>query len=135
MKRKTIFKICICSLVFILLLVFDIYRCPFRYFFGISCPTCGLTRAIYCILTLKFKLSFHYHLLWPIIMIGIIIFILYELKIIKLSKKTLYIILCTFAILNFIYYLYRFVHGSEIVYFNFKESLLYRIYLLIKTFL
>ena len=133
MKNKSFRNACILFVIFLILLILDIYKCPFKYVLGISCPFCGLTRAIYYALHFNFKKSFHYHLLWPIILIGILIHVLYELKIITINKKTIYISLYLFTFINFIYYLYRFYNGSEIVNFTFNESLLYKIYLFIKN--
>ena len=35
--------------------------CPFRFFFGISCPGCGMTRALLAALRLDFAAAFSYH--------------------------------------------------------------------------
>ena len=35
--------------------------CPFRFFFGISCPGCGMTRALLAALHLDFAAAFSYH--------------------------------------------------------------------------
>ena len=34
--------------------------CPFRFFFGISCPGCGMTRALLAALRLDFAAAFSY---------------------------------------------------------------------------
>lgn len=133
MKHSRIIKASTLLFIFSFMIFFNIYKCPFKYIFGMSCPICGLTRAFYYALQLNFKLSFHYHLFWPVILIGIIIHVLYELQIIKSNKKQMFIVLYIFAISNLIYFLYRFISGSEIVYFNFSESLLYRVFVFIKT--
>ena len=38
--------------------------CPIRYFWGISCPGCGMTRACLNALRLDFSAAFSYHPLW-----------------------------------------------------------------------
>lgn len=43
------------------------YACPIKYFFGIPCPGCGLTRAFKCILKLDFIGALHFNILSPFI--------------------------------------------------------------------
>ena len=105
-----------------------LYRCPIKYIFGMSCPICGLTRALACALKLNFKGAFHYYLFWPLIIIGLVLHILYEYKKININKKLMFGFLYSFCAINLVYYFYRFFSGSSIVYFDFSESLLYRIY-------
>ena len=126
MKKRYIYSI-IFAVILIILIILGIYQCPLKYIFGLSCPFCGMTRAISYAIHFNFKMAFYCHLFWPIVIIGIIIHILYEFNILKKYKKIMMILLYIFVILNFFYYIYRFSNGSDIVYFNFKESLLYRI--------
>lgn len=35
--------------------------CPIRYFTGIACPGCGMTRAAWALLQLDFATAFHWH--------------------------------------------------------------------------
>lgn len=35
--------------------------CPIRFFTGISCPGCGMTRAVLALLRLDFAAAFYYH--------------------------------------------------------------------------
>lgn len=127
MNKKYIFAITL-AVVLIILIITGIYQCPLKYIFGLSCPFCGITRALFYAGHFNFSKAFYYHIFWPIVIIGITIHILYEFKIITKYKKIMMILLYIFVILNFIYYIYRFTNGSDIVYFNFKESLIYRIY-------
>ena len=127
MKFKSAISVCILLFVFLILSIFKIYCCPLKYIFGLSCPTCGITRAIVYAFQLNFLTAFHYHLFWPIVIIGFVIYLLYDAKKIHVSKKTMILIANVFCILNLIYYFYRLFNGSEIVYFDFTESLLYKI--------
>lgn len=45
-----------------------LYHCPFRYFFGIACPGCGMTRALLSALRLDLAAAFAYHPLWPFLL-------------------------------------------------------------------
>ena len=126
MKKKTVFTVSIIAALALLLLT-GLYKCPFKYVLGLSCPMCGMTRAVLCALQLKFKEAFYYHLFWPFVIIYFIIFLLYNLKILKINKKYFFISLYIICSLNLIYYFYRLFNGSDIVYFDFTESLLYKI--------
>ena len=77
---ESILRKSICVLFFILfillLLLFLLlagYQCPLRFFLGIPCPFCGMTRAFLCVLEGDLAKSFFFHPLWPIVL-GIIIF-------------------------------------------------------------
>ena len=57
-KKKLIFlhigAIALLSLFFALF-YFGIVKCPFRYIFGIPCPTCNMTRAVAKLLVFDFR--------------------------------------------------------------------------------
>lgn len=126
-KKKTNIIIIIFLAIVILFSILDGYHCPIKSIIGLSCPTCGITRAIICAVQLNFEKAFHYHMLWPIVPIGFIFYILYELKIIKINKKVLLSIAYIICIINLVYYFYRLFSGSNIVYFDFTESLIYKL--------
>lgn len=50
------------------LLLFFFYRCPFRALFGISCPCCGMTRALLAALRGDLAAAFQYHPLLPFLL-------------------------------------------------------------------
>lgn len=124
--KNTKFNIIIFLIIILLLSILKIYRCPIKYIFGLSCPTCGLTRAIISAFQLKFTTAFYYHLFWPVVIIGFIIYFLNNFKTI-INKKIMMPFLYIFCFFNVIYYFYRLFNGSNIVYFDFTESLLYKI--------
>ena len=70
-------------LFFLICLKFNI-PCLFKKIFSISCPACGMTRAIKCILKLNIIESFSYNILaFPLvifIIISIILFIIDKIK-------------------------------------------------------
>lgn len=47
--------------VLVIALFYGFFGCPIRYFTGISCPGCGMTRAVWALLQLDFKAALHYH--------------------------------------------------------------------------
>lgn len=80
MKSNSIFNKQLLYKIKILLMVCAAYYlvtwftgCPVRYFLGISCPGCGMTRAWLCLLRLDFSGAFYCHpLFWtaPLIVCG-----------------------------------------------------------------
>lgn len=126
-KKKTRVLVLVILSFLILLSAFEMYNCPIKIIFGLSCPTCGITRAIISAIQLDFTKAFYYHLFWPVVVIILIVYLLYEFKVVRLNKKILLLIACIICILNLIYYLYRLFNGSDIVYYNFTDSLIYKI--------
>lgn len=126
-KRKTTLLIYLTLFIILILSILKLYVCPIKYLFGLSCPTCGMTRALINAFQFNFKEAFYYHLFWPFLLIGFIVHILYTFNIIKINKKYIYICLYILCFLNLIYYFYRLFNGSDVVYFDFSESLLYKI--------
>lgn len=116
-------------LLFVIIILF--FNCPFKFIFGIPCPMCGITRAFFYALSFDLNQAFHFHILWPIVLIYIVLHILLEFKIIKINKKIIYIFLIVFAIINAIYYFYRLINGIDPVQFCFENSVIYKIYLII----
>ena len=82
MKKNT--KHILFFILFILLLLLFLllagYQCPLRFFFGIPCPFCGMTRAFLCVLEGDLAKSFYFHPLWPIVLGIIIIFPLWKFR-------------------------------------------------------
>ena len=69
--KDRLFLIILIVILYLLLNLFHI-GCPIKYLSGISCPGCGMTRAIWSALFLDFEEAFHYHplfLLSPIIVL------------------------------------------------------------------
>lgn len=66
----------ICVVLLILVIIFK-PPCLIRYFTGISCPSCGITRALFSLIKLDFLGAFAYQPLWfaiiPVIIVAIIL--------------------------------------------------------------
>lgn len=45
-----------------------LYHCPFKRLFGVPCPGCGMTRALFAGVLSSLKLAFYYHPLVPFLL-------------------------------------------------------------------
>ncbi len=104
-----------------------IYKCPLDYLGGIPCPMCGLTRAYIYVLKGDFVKAFYFHPLWPIIPIAIVIFLLYSIGVLKLSKKAFDYSCFVLAILIAGCYVIRYVQGSPIVRIHIQDAFIIKI--------
>ncbi|RHB41895.1 DUF2752 domain-containing protein [Enterocloster aldenensis] len=99
--------------------------CPFRILFGISCPGCGMSRAINALIHLHFAEAFHYHPL--VIILPLIILLLIHLIIGKITRGTIY--LMVFIVLSFIIvYFLRIRFQSDILTFDYMDGFIYKIF-------
>ena len=106
-----------------LLYIFDI-GCPIRYMTGISCPGCGMTRAVGCLIHNDIPMALHYH---PLIFLIPVIGILFLLKD-KLNKNVFNFILILITTIFLIVYFIRLSDpNNDIVYIDFKKSIFYKI--------
>lgn len=104
--------------------------CPIKYFFGISCPGCGMTRAYISVILLRFNRAFYYHPLWPLVPVfGVLYFIVGK------NHRTVRRVTLTVALaVMLLTWVVRMAVGPhEIVGFNPSESLLSRLYSLIRN--
>ncbi len=112
-------------LLFALIAVFY-YRfgCPIRFFTGICCPGCGMTRAVFELLRLDFASAFKMHPLVFLLPLAIAIYFSRN----HISKKAV-TALCLFALLLLtVTYIVRLTGQSEIVYADFEKGLIYKLY-------
>ena len=108
--------------IYVLLYILGI-GCPIKFFTGISCAGCGMTRAWLSALRLDFKSAFYYH---PLFFTVPIIFMLVLFKE-KLNKK-IYNALIILLIISYVtIYAIRLIKGSEIVVFEPYNNILFRI--------
>ena len=129
-KRKKNFKLLIAHLgILSALIIYALYlKCPLRYFFGLPCPSCGMTRAHLAFLRGALASAFRTH---PLFIFALpVIFILLHNKALKLglSKKALSLIAYTaLAMLIGLYLIRLFVLKDPLVMPDFESSLLYRL--------
>ena len=111
---KCVFKILLKHIFYILLLLcivaglhFFKVPCFFRFFTGIPCPSCGMTRAFFSLINLNFYESFYYHpLLIPSLIVAFIA-IHVNVPTFKCNKRICNIFLWVYIATLFAVYLFR----------------------------
>ena len=108
-------------------LIFNIVgiSCPIKFLTGISCPGCGMTRALIHALRLDFAAAFFYHPLWIGLIPAVIAYFWLYVKGKEKSAKVL-LIICG-ATLLIAYVLRMFFAEGDVVVFHPEENLLFRI--------
>ena len=94
---------------------FDIYKCPLDYLFGIPCPLCGMTRALFSVIKGDIAGAFYFHPLWPAAVLAVMAYILYFFEFIRISNKTFNIILIFLSACFVICFIYRHMINSPVV--------------------
>lgn len=110
-----------------LLSQFKLYYCPLKYIFGVPCVTCGMTRAIECVLRLDFAGAFKWHALWPFVSLAGVLLVLTETGFLKKIRKPVHFFVLIVAICGIIYLVCRLILGDDAIKIDFSQSLIYRI--------
>ena len=112
-------------LLFALIAVFYLsFGCPVRLLTGISCPGCGMTRAVLALLRLDIGLAIEMHPLVFLLPVAAAVYLLRK----RIPKKAMSA-LCVFAlILLTAVYFVRLNGQSDIVYADFESGLIYKIF-------
>lgn len=98
--------------------------CPVRFFLGISCPGCGITRAWLAALTLDFHQAFSLHpLFWMVPFL--ILAVLFEDKL--ASSRWRYVVVLICLIFIAVFFVRLIGYPDEVVYFRPKEGFIYRV--------
>ncbi len=98
--------------------------CPFRFFTGISCPGCGMTRSLNSLVTLDFHSAFYFHpLVYTMPVFAVLLFVSR-----KQNKKTAIIfgVICLCLGIVYVYRLF-FNVAPDIVYFHPEDGMIYKI--------
>ena len=103
MKLKDPIALCIGALGYAFILRLLNVSCPILKLTGISCPGCGMTRALISAVQFKFTDAFHFHPLWLLFLIfALILTILYIFE----KKRVFNVFLFILVILFLIYFIF-----------------------------
>ena len=106
--------------------------CLIKFVTGVSCPGCGMTRAFFSCFHLDFHSAFVYHPLWCVL-IPLVVLLWFLRK--KGYKLAFNIVGICIIVLFLAVYLYRmFFLDGNVVTFEPKNGLFYRLAMKIKTF-
>ncbi len=99
--------------------------CPIRFATGISCPGCGMTRAYYSLLHLDFGLALHYHPLFMLVPLMVVLY-LFDYSI----NPRLLRILWVFIIISFLttYLIRLFILQSNVVTIDISSGIMIKLY-------
>lgn len=116
------------------LCILFLYKCPYAYLFGISCPGCGMTRAFIALVHLDLRGAFHYHpLFWLVILLGLG-WLGERLHLFQFSDRQKNVILGISCAAFLIVYFIRLFSGSDVVSIDFERSLIYHLWNRLKEF-
>lgn len=98
------------------------FRCPLKHLFGLSCPGCGMTRAIVAAFRLDYAAAFYYHPLWVVMfpLAGWMLW-LYGSDRRRWLDLTLW---CSVAVLIAVYLVRLFFFSQEVVYFRPEQGVI-----------
>ena len=98
--------------------------CPIKFFTGISCAGCGMSRAWLSVLRLDMAGAFRYHPLFLLPPVVLVVILLKSKINIKIYKIFMFTIVAAFVIV----YMYRMIWGEgDIVVFKPEDSIIWRI--------
>ena len=89
---------CVCLLRFVLGL-----PCPIQYTVGISCPGCGMTRALWSLATLDFSAALYYHPVCFALPVFVAFLILFKAKGMKRSATVLLAVLISLLLAVYVW--------------------------------
>ena len=113
-------------LIFGLMFLLGIYRCPLEFFVGIPCPLCGITRAFMALAKGDVALAFYYHPLWPLAPFAFGFYMLYYLEIIHPGRKVFNAVTYGLCVLLLACYIIRHIMHSPVVEIDFASSFIGR---------
>lgn len=112
--------------VFAIMSAFDIYSCPLRFFFGVPCALCGMTRAFMALARGDVSGAFYWHPLWPAVPFVAGFFVLCYFDFIHPSRKIYDAVVCLSVVLLLACFTIRHIIHSPVVEINFASSFVSR---------
>ena len=81
--------------------------CPFRAIFGFPCPTCGVTRALICLV----KLDFTGYMQWQPMAVPLVfaLWLCFHVDVLPVSRRAADFGFVTVGVLTFTLYIYRLI--------------------------
>ena len=125
-QNNNIIKKCFYLLLFAVGLLF-FYECPFHYLLGIPCPGCGMTRALFSVLLLRFGRAFYYHPGIYLLIPGFLLWCADYFKLLTLKQRAKKVLLTLGIAALILIYFIRLFTGSDIVSIDLKSGLIYRV--------
>lgn len=104
--------------------VYCVIGCPIRWLTGVCCPGCGMSRAVFSLVTFDFAAAFSYHPLVFCLPVAALILVFRK----HLPAKLLTVLIWVFMAVLLIVYIYRIISGSETVYIDFSSGIIYKIF-------
>ena len=102
---------CVAAIVALYAVLFALgITCPIKYLLGISCPGCGMTRALWSLVTLDLSAALHYHPACILLPVFAALLILFKVKGMKRATTALLIVFIT---LMLGLYVWRLMGGSD----------------------
>lgn len=83
--------------------------CPIKFLTGISCAGCGMLRAWLCILKLDYSEAFYYHPLFPLPLVGLVLYLFRA----RLPRKLLELSFLVMVILFIGVYSFRLLAAND----------------------
>lgn len=124
-KTKNFIFFVLAIIIFYALLFALGFTCPIKALTGISCPSCGMTRAYFSLLRFKLSLAFAYHPLFPLPVLVLVAYIFRG----RLSDRFKKITIILGLILVFAVYFVRMADPSDdIVVCRPRDSIIYKAY-------
>lgn len=122
-RRSTVYIVLVCLFLAALAALWYLrFGCPILFFTGVSCPGCGMTRAVWAALHLDFSAAAFYHPLVFLLPLALPVWLLRK----RLSPRFLTVLAIVVAALFLIVYLFRLFSGSPIVYARPEEGAILR---------
>lgn len=105
------------------------YRCPFDFLWGISCPGCGMTRALSALLIEHdLQRAFYFHPLFPLVPLAAVLLFVHFSSLHRFHKKTVTRLLASFCVLFVTVYLLRLFLCPELISFHPTQGAFFRLF-------
>ena len=123
-KTKEIFVLIAALGIYVAVISLSGIGCPIRYFLGICCAGCGMTRAVASLFMLDFRAAAYYH---PLVFLIIPISALYLVLKIKGKVRALRLTVIGAVALLLSVYLVRLIYSDgSVVYIDMRQGAVYK---------